>query len=562
MARHRHPSRRFPAVLRTRSAELAVIGGLGVALALVVTWPLALHMGSRVPSDAGDPLLQAWQVAWDGHALVHQPLHFFQANTFWPLRDSLAFSDALIGYTPAGLIGSGPKAAVVRYDLLFMAAIALAFGAAYLLARELGAGRFGGVVGGLAYAASPWRLSQAGHLHVLSGGGIPLSLFLLLRGYRRRGPLTIVAGWLVAAWQVSLGFSLGLPLLYLLLVLGAALVASWLRRGRPPIPRHAVWPTIVGGAVLILCAASLAAPYVRVLHDHPEAARTLTVVRRYSPPVQSFASAAPDNLVWGGITTSIRATTRYRLENALFPGVTIVLLALAGYGSRAYSIATRRRLAAAVLISAVFALGFSVAGHLSPYRVLWEIGPGWRGVRAPGRIFALTTLALAVLAAAGAERTAAWAGKPMGRRLLTAALPILILVEALGPVPTAPVPRPVGLLNAVGPPVLVLPTTRPLDIIYEYSSTDGFPSLVNGYSGFTPRELKKLRRVVRAFPNVRSVALLRARGVRTVLVERAFARGTPWRHATAKPIRGLDLTRRQMGETTVFSVGRRQRRVR
>ena len=101
-------------------------------------WPLPLHLGRDVPRDIGDPLVQAWQVAWGGHALAHQPLDYFQANTFWPLRNSLAFSDALVGYAPAGLVGSGPHAAIVRYDLLFLFAYALAFFGAYLLARELG----------------------------------------------------------------------------------------------------------------------------------------------------------------------------------------------------------------------------------------------------------------------------------------------------------------------------------------------------------------------------------------------------------------------------------------
>ncbi len=57
-----------------------------MAVALVMHWPLPLHLGRDVPRDLGDPLPQAWQVAWDGHALLHQPLHFFQANVFWPLR--------------------------------------------------------------------------------------------------------------------------------------------------------------------------------------------------------------------------------------------------------------------------------------------------------------------------------------------------------------------------------------------------------------------------------------------------------------------------------------------
>ena len=97
-----------------------------------------IHLGSVVPRDIGDPLAEAWQPAWGGHALLHQPLHFFDANRFWPLKDSLAFGDALIGYAPTGIIGSGPHAAMVRYDLLFLFAYALAFFGAYLLARELG----------------------------------------------------------------------------------------------------------------------------------------------------------------------------------------------------------------------------------------------------------------------------------------------------------------------------------------------------------------------------------------------------------------------------------------
>src|SRR4051794_39147761 len=123
--------------VRRREITLAALAA--VALAVAMHWPLPLHIGRDVPRDLGDPLPQAWQVAWGGHALLHQPLDFFQANVFWPLKNSLAFSDALAGYSPAGLIGSGPHAAIVRYDLLFLFAYALAFFGAYLLARELGA---------------------------------------------------------------------------------------------------------------------------------------------------------------------------------------------------------------------------------------------------------------------------------------------------------------------------------------------------------------------------------------------------------------------------------------
>ena len=271
-----------------------MVAALGILLGLLATWPLLLHLGTRVPASTGDPMLQAWEVAWGGHALIHQPLRFFQANIFWPLGDSLAFSDALVGYAPAGLIGSGHADAITRYDLLFIAAIALVFVATYLFARELGAGRFGALVGGLAYAYAPWRLGHADHLNVLSVGGIPLALFLLLRGYRRGSRWQIVAGWLVASWQVSLGFAIGLQFLYVLLAIAIVVVVAWQRSGRPSPPRVATWPTVFGIAVLVITSVVLARPYMRVLHDHPEARRSYSTVARYSPPVGSFASASPD----------------------------------------------------------------------------------------------------------------------------------------------------------------------------------------------------------------------------------------------------------------------------
>jgi hypothetical protein len=133
--------------------EVALSVLAGVTLAIAMTWPLAIDLWTDVGKDLGDPLLQAWQVAWIGHALVSNPLDLWQANTFWPLEDALAFSDALIGYAPAGLAAQeGPHAALVVYNLLFLFAYTLAFVGAYLLARELGTGPVGAVAAGAAFA--------------------------------------------------------------------------------------------------------------------------------------------------------------------------------------------------------------------------------------------------------------------------------------------------------------------------------------------------------------------------------------------------------------------------
>src|SRR5690348_4424816 len=115
--------------------EWTVVAVLATALAVVMTWPTLAHATTSLPQDWGDPTLQAWQVAWDGHALLTDPVRLWQANAFYPERYSLAFSDSLLGYAPAGMIGSGRTAAMLRYNLLFVFAFALASFGAYALAR-------------------------------------------------------------------------------------------------------------------------------------------------------------------------------------------------------------------------------------------------------------------------------------------------------------------------------------------------------------------------------------------------------------------------------------------
>jgi hypothetical protein len=140
-----------------RLRELALVVAGGIALAIVLTWPVAAHLGTNIAGDLGDPVRTAWQVAWEGHALTLSSGALFDTNAFWPMPTSLAFSDSLLGYAPAGLIGNqGVTAAVVRYDILFLFAYALAFVAPYLLARELGAGRAAAVVAGVAFAYAPF----------------------------------------------------------------------------------------------------------------------------------------------------------------------------------------------------------------------------------------------------------------------------------------------------------------------------------------------------------------------------------------------------------------------
>ena len=544
---------------RISARELAGVALLGVMIALALHWPLPLHMGRDIAQDLGDPLVQAWQVAWDGHALAHQPARLFQANTFWPMRDSLAVSDALVGYAPAGLIGSGVHAAVARYDALFLFAYALCFAGAWLLARELGANRAGAAVAGLAFAYAPWRLEQEGHLHVISSGGIAVTLFLLLRGYRRNSPATILAGWLVAAWQFSLGFTLGLMLLYLLAAGTAAAAIVWWGRGRPRPPRGVLLATAAGMLCFALVAGLLARPYVRTLADHPEAERTIQDVANFSGPPYEFLTAARSSRVWGAATAPLREDLGAIAEMTLFPGLAILALALLGTRAGPLPRRLRRGLAIGALAFAILSLGVQVNGvsWLYPYRWLYELLPGWQGIRVPGRLNTLTSLCLALLAAGGVQLLAAHVRARWGTRAAAAAVTLAclaILAEGWGFAehPTVPLAPPA--FSAAPQPALHLPATNAADNRrYVLWSTDGFPQILNGRGSYIPRQFERTLDVTESFPDARSVAHLRRLGVRSVTVHlRRTAPGSALRRAPTRSLRGLDLKRTRRGDVVRF----------
>jgi hypothetical protein len=574
----------------------------GLALAILTSWPLILHMPSRIAPDLGDPVRTAWQIAWVGHAMLHDPLHLFDSNAFYPHPLSLAFSDSLLGYGPAAFFGSGTVAALVRYNLLFLWAWSLCFAGAYLLAREIGLGRLGGAAAGVAFAYAPYRVTEAGHLHVISSGGIALALFLLLRGYRRSSRKLVMAGWLVSAWQVSLGFTLGLQYSYLLVVLALVVFVYWGRGGRPGqappetsttdgsteqakaaggrgalISRHLLVVTIIGVAALGVVAVYQARPYLKVASEYPTAKRTLKEVKNYSSGPAAWLSASTENRVWGSLTSFARDHVHSKNESVFFPGGLILVLAflgLLGVGGSAMTRRLRIGLALGIATCSILALGFGLTGAGYPYRILYDYAPGWDGVRVPGRVFTLATLGYALLAGAAVQmlvrRVAPWAKRrslSSVPALLGATLLIGLLGEGAGHLGHPVVPQPAKAEIGLPGPLIDLPTDGALDRLWQYFSTDGFYKQPLGNSTFDIPALDDLRGGMYGFPDRASVEKLRYYGIKTVVLHTKIPPGLPPEQseiipeppdppaAAAKPIVGLGITRKQVGSVVIYEIG-------
>ncbi|HET6530627.1 MAG TPA: hypothetical protein VFH03_08440 [Actinoplanes sp.] len=557
-------------------------GAAALVLAVLMIWilpPIVLMVASAglvrnglgdpvgtIIGDSADPTGQAWLLAWTGHAIRHDPARLWDTNAFYPDRGGLALSDTLLGYAPAGLIGDGVDAAVLRYNILFVLAFALAAAGAYALARQLGANRVGAAIAGAAFAYAPWRYGHDGHLNILSTGGIPLALAMLARGhgwslrhgYRpdRVRPGWALGGWLVAAWQISLGFGIGLPFFYMLA--GACLVAAggWLVTGRPRLPRRLVLLDLAGGLVFAAVSGAMASAYLGVRAAHPETFRSLDYVSVFSPTLRGYVVAPRTSLPWGTWHDAVRGTLgEIPSEKALLCGFVLYGLAFAGLLTSIWTVRQRVFLTTGIAVGVLFSLG----PNTPLFRLLYDYLPGFDGSRTPGRLVVWPTLLLGILAAGFVTELARWVRaatipdlRPVAVRVVTVPLLLLVLIEGLPKMDHIRVPpAPVALAEAAAP-LLVLPFDDSSDLNVMLWSTDGFPVTANGSSSVITPIRQELRDLMRSFPSAPAVARLRELGIRSVVVVRERVIGGPYEASLSAAIDGLSITRQTVGPDLIY----------
>ncbi|MEV4639712.1 hypothetical protein AB0J80_20375 [Actinoplanes sp. NPDC049548] len=564
--------------------EWTVAGAGALVLAVLMIWilpPMLLRVTSAgmirsgfadpvhtIIGDSADPTGQAWLLAWTGYAIRHEPSRLWDTNAFYPDHDGLALNDTLLGYAPAGLVGAGVPAAVLRYNILFVLVFALASCGAYALVRQLGANRIGAAVAGAAFAYAPWRYGHEGHLNILSTGGIALALAMLARGHgwslrhgyrpERVRPGWAAAGWLVAAWQISLGFGVGLPFFYVLAGVCVVSAGGWLLTGRPRLPRRLVVADLAGGLVFAAISGSMAYAYLRVRAAHQETQRSWDYISMFSPPPHGFAVAPHSSLWWGSWHDSARAALgEVPPEKTLLCGYALYALAGAGLLVSAWTVRQRVLLGAGLAAGVLLVLGTN--GPL--FGLLYRYLPGFDGSRTPGRLIVWPTLLLGLLAAGcvtEVARRVREATLPEMRRVavrvVTVPLLLAVLVEGLPKMDHIGVPAAPAAMAAAPAPLLVLPTDERNDLNVMLWSADGFPVMANGASSFVTPVRQDLRYVMQSFPSVPSVARLRELGIRSVVVVRERVVGSAFQAALVAPIDGLGITRQEIGPDLLYTI--------
>lgn len=390
-----------------------VVALLYLICTIGMTWPVVTGVSRDLPGDLGDPAFVAGVMAWGAEhwlSLLGGDLgaaaRFWDAPIFAPEPLATAYSEHFALHSLLTLPAYAlTRNSVLCYNLWFLSTFGLCGLGTYLLLRELTGNPVAAFVGGLAFAFAPYRVAAMPHLQVLSSQWMPFVLYALRR-YFTSGSSDPLPGAGAALWAQNLSsgyymlfFGPFVALYALVEVATRGLWRSW-----------RVWrDLIVTGAVAAIATLPFAMPY---LIRQRGTRRPMHEVVWYSADLAGWLTASPLMNVWGWLQTFVKA------EGLLFPGLTVVVLALVGAvtawrtGGRTTDERQRARALAmfgtlALILSVWLSLGPQIqletqpVGFPSLYRAAWEYLPGFSSARVPARFATITVLALAVLAGAG-----------------------------------------------------------------------------------------------------------------------------------------------------------------
>ena len=510
--------------------NLLIVSVAYAVLTFVMALPFSLSPGSTVVADLPDTHLYIWTLAWDTHAFLHQPLHIFDANIYYPYSNTLAYSENLIGsaFFAAPIIWLTGNM-VLAMNLTALITCWLCGVGAYLLARRAHVTIAGAFICGLIFEFAPPRFFRLGQLHLTAVQWMPFALAFLhtyFESGKRRELLLAIACFSLQA------LSSGHGAVYVSIA-GAALIAWQLAFGAPVAIKQRLRDIGAAGAYLL-------APTVWVILPYRIAQQEAGLRRGYLadvlPGVESFL-ASPSRF-HSFLTERLMGAFDKEADAYLFPG--ILVLVLAAIAVTAWP--TRRRLrenyALFYLLLALGSVLMYASWPLEVWRYVYWL-PGFNFIRVPSRFVLLLMLALAVLAGMGFDRLAA--GMPRSLKTVAAAVIATLLLGEYASFPFGSVPYRVDIppidrwLDTQPKPFVVaevpVPSPGNLGALERQQTTSmlhataHWQKTIHGYSGIRRAFHEQLYLELTAFPDEKSLSSLRSVGVNYIVVHTDAYRG-------------------------------------
>jgi Dolichyl-phosphate-mannose-protein mannosyltransferase len=463
-----------------RVRHLATLG-FYMAVAILMTWPVAAHLTDRVAGELADNRLFVWTIWVVRQEMMtgHAPL--YTTFIYYPEGISLALHALVVTKTVPGALLQAMLSPTATFNLLLLISMALTGYTTWLLVRHLTHDSGAAIVGGLVFACSPFYLAHAtaGHLDYLSAEGIPLFCYLLIRALERQRWQDAFYAGLAMAYTALSNWAYQL---YLLVFCALFLVYHLIVERRAHLQWSVLKQYVITALVAGVCSAPLTVPaYLATRSGTYDVTRYIGGAALFVSDIVGLITPSPHHFVLGNLVQPIFGRfTGGPTEGTVFLGISVLILA--GLGLRR---AGRKLGLFWLVVALVFAVvslgpGLHILGQYQFPQLSWmhmgsaaerlgvpmkpewvqlfdeapmmplpgaalQLLPFFQWTRAPSRFIVVTMLALAVLAGFGlarirqATRGRRWLGLPVPS-IATALAGALVLFEfCVVPFPTTPI---------------------------------------------------------------------------------------------------------------------------
>jgi hypothetical protein len=382
------------ALLETVGALLVLCLGLGL-----VFGESHGELKTRMPGGQDNRMFLN-VLLWDVHALSHGKTwqDVWQFPTLYPEKNMLATSEHMLGeavlFAPLYAATGEP---VLAFNLLLLLMCVLNFLAAYFVARRLLSAPAPALLSAVLFTFGSYRLYQILHLQLWVHFPTPLLFLACVRLVERGGWRWPVLGGVCLACQFYLSMSLGY---FALIMIGLMLVTLAFHAPSSFGERRFLSQVSLAGLVAGLLMLPLARPYSEAAHHW--GTWTWNAPMSFLPSWHNFFSPAPE-----GTTPADLAMFA---ERALYWGYVPWMLLAVAVGTLIWQTAKRPEclrfwaIASAVLVGALACIAVN---HFQSYRLLFEVVPGFKGLRVPGRLALLALWPCGLLAGWGLDRLGA-----------------------------------------------------------------------------------------------------------------------------------------------------------
>ncbi len=479
-------------------------------LALVVTFPLPLHLGEHIIANQPgqvDGYLGIWNVWWTAHALTTGQNPFVTPLLFHPQGLDLFWQTLSL---PQGILAlpvtltAGPLPA---YNLLILLSFILGGYFAFLFIAyvlrdtvDRRSATLAALIGGAVYAFAPFHMQKVldAQLEVASIQWLPLwALATAALLERPRWPLALLSGAALlmvglGTWYYGLFALIATGLMAGLWALRpAAAPSATLRQPAAPVGLH-IATLLWGLAPIVLWFAVMTPRLLALLHTGDTLLGDARSEQQAYADLLSFWLPNPNHPLWG------RSVTTF--YERLHPGEILwnVSLGMVGIALALYGLTLNWRAHWRWLTLGIFAAAMALGAEIfvfgrntglpGPYALIRDL-PGVRSSHRPNHFVLISLLTTALFAAAGARPLLARAGR--GAPLLVTALlaGIIAIDGTAGAAPLFQRPMPRAYLSMPPPDGALLPIPLHLNFSNSehlwYQTRHHWP-IIGGFIGREP----------------------------------------------------------------------------